>query len=72
MSKISNPANHMRPAEGGAFILPSMVGTSAANVVQSQTCDMPSERAMECEGHHREPVSLAKRTNRLSELGVSA
>jgi hypothetical protein len=26
MSKIFNPANHMRPAEGGAFILPSMVG----------------------------------------------
>jgi hypothetical protein len=26
--KISNPTNHMRPAEGGAFILPSMVGAS--------------------------------------------
>jgi hypothetical protein len=24
--KISNPSNHMRPAGGGAFILPSMVG----------------------------------------------
>jgi hypothetical protein len=23
MPKIFNPANHMRPAEGGAFILPS-------------------------------------------------
>ena len=28
MSKISNPTNHMRPAGGGAFILPSMVGVS--------------------------------------------
>jgi hypothetical protein len=26
--KISNPTNHIRPAEGGAFILPSMVGAS--------------------------------------------
>jgi hypothetical protein len=26
MPKIFNPANHMRPAGGGAFILPSMVG----------------------------------------------
>ena len=26
--KISNPTNHMRPAEGGAFILQSMVGAS--------------------------------------------
>jgi hypothetical protein len=28
MPKISNPANPMRPAGGGAFILPSMVGAS--------------------------------------------
>jgi hypothetical protein len=28
MAKISNPTNHMRLAEGGAFILPSMVGAS--------------------------------------------
>ncbi len=72
MSKISNPTNHMRPARGGAFILPSVVGAPAANVVQSQTCDMPFERAMECGAYHREPVSLAKRTNRPSELGASA
>jgi hypothetical protein len=26
MPKISNPTNPMRPAGGGAFILPSMVG----------------------------------------------
>jgi hypothetical protein len=26
MPKIPNPTNHMRPAAGGAFILPSMVG----------------------------------------------
>jgi hypothetical protein len=26
MSKIFNPTNHMRPAGGGAFILPSLVG----------------------------------------------
>jgi hypothetical protein len=26
ISKISNPTNYMRPAGGGAFILPSMVG----------------------------------------------
>jgi hypothetical protein len=26
--KIFNPANHMCPTEGGAFILPSMVGAS--------------------------------------------
>ena len=45
------------------------VGAPAANVVQSQTCDMPFERAMECGAYHREPVSLAKRTNRPSELG---
>jgi hypothetical protein len=28
MPKISNPTNHMRPAGGGAFILPSMVSAS--------------------------------------------
>jgi hypothetical protein len=72
MSKNSNPTKHMHPAGGGAFILPSMVGALAADVVQSRTCDMPSERAMECEAHHREAVSLAKRTNRPSELGASA
>src|SRR5271165_6725628 len=72
MSKTSNPANHMRPAGGGAFILPSVVGAPATDVVQSQTCDIPFERAMECEADHREPVSLAKRTNRPSELGANA
>jgi hypothetical protein len=28
MPKMSNPTNHMRPAGGGAFILPSMVVAS--------------------------------------------
>jgi hypothetical protein len=28
MPKIPNPTNAMRPAGGGAFILPSMVGAS--------------------------------------------
>jgi hypothetical protein len=72
MPKISNPTNPMRPAGGGAFILPSLVMTLAANVGQSQTCDMPFGCAMECEADHRDPVSTAKRTNRPSELGASA
>jgi hypothetical protein len=72
MSKIFNPTRHMSPAEGGTFILPSVVRTPTANVAESQTCDMPFEGAMECEAHHREPASLAKRTNRPSELGASA
>src|ERR1700722_20302613 len=72
MPKISNPTNYMRPAGGGAFILPSLVGTLAANVGQSQTCDMSFERAMDCEADHRGPASVAKPTNRPSELGVSA
>jgi hypothetical protein len=35
MSKISSPTKYMRHAGGGAFILPSMVGVPAADVVQS-------------------------------------
>src|SRR5271157_6460642 len=72
MSKISNRTNHMRLAGGGAFILHSVVGAPAADVVQSRTCDKPFGRAMEGEAHHRVPSALAKRTNRPSELGASA
>src|SRR5208337_366640 len=72
MSKIPNPTNHMRPAGGGAFILPSLVGAPAAGGAQSRTYDMLFEVATECEAHHRDPASLAKRTNRPSELGASA
>src|SRR3984957_3434168 len=71
-SKNSNASNYMRPDGGGAFILPSVVEAPAADVVQCRTCDMPFGRAMQCEAHHREPVSIAKRTNRPSELGASA
>ncbi len=58
---ISNPTNDLRPTAVGAFILPSVVGTSATGCAQFRTCDMPFERATECEANRGDPASLAKR-----------
>src|SRR5208337_3222982 len=52
MPKISNPTNHMRPAGGGAFILPSVGWPPAIPCALTRTCPIVHQTPMRTKAAH--------------------
>ena len=71
MPKISNPANHMRPAEGGAFILPSVGWVPEQPLLYTQTSAIALQSTTDPMGAHCERPLLERATNRPSDCGAS-
>src|SRR5258707_2011173 len=66
MAKYPNPTNHLRPAEGGAFPLPSCGRAPAAAVPHCQTCELMRDCAKCRHSDHGEVRCADLGTNRPS------
>src|SRR5258707_13621413 len=66
MAKYPNPTNHLRPAEGGAFPLPSCGRAPSAPMPHCQTCEVLRRFAKYRHSHHGGLRSVDLGTNRSS------
>src|SRR5258706_8702314 len=69
MAKYPNPTNHLRPAEGGAFPLPSCGRAPAAVMPHCQTCELMGDCAKCLHPNHGEVCWADLGTNRPSAGG---
>src|ERR1700694_4611424 len=72
MPKMTNPTNHMRTTDVGAFPLPSVARISLLPLRHIRTCDDPRQTAMRYDLDHCDRTSLTRCTNRLPDCGTSA
>src|SRR5580692_9382123 len=72
MSKISNPTNHMRPTQVGAFILPSVGRVPLLTIAQAQTPATALHIMMATGDTHCGRSRFDRVTNRPSDCGARA
>src|SRR5258708_4069784 len=71
MAKYPNPTNHLRPAEGGAFPLPSCGRAPSAPMPHRKICELMRHPAKCRHSHHGGRRSVDLGTNRPSVCGVT-
>src|SRR5882724_106436 len=71
-SQNSNPTNHMRSTDVGAFISPSVARISPLPLYPIRTCDDQRQTAIKHDLDHCDRISLARRTNKLPDCGTRA
>src|SRR5260370_1069490 len=69
MAKYPNPTNHLRPAEGGAFPLPSCGRAPSAPMPHCKRCELMTAREKRRHSHHGGLRSVDLGTNRPSAGG---